>query len=34
MQPVSCTNTHHDVQVWQILRTFKIQKPEYLENGT
>ena len=29
MYPVLCTNTHRDVMRW-----LKIQKPEYLENGT
>ena len=34
MRPVSCTNTHHDVTIWQIMGWLKIQTLEYLENGT
>ena len=34
MRPVSCTNTHHDVKIWQIMGWLKIQTLEYLENGT
>ena len=34
MQPVSCTNTHHDVTDLVIHGMVKIQKLEYIENGT
>ena len=34
MRPVSCTNTHHGVKIWQIMGWLKIQTLEYLENGT
>ena len=34
MHPVSCTNTYHDVTDLVIVGWFKMQKLEYLENGT
>ena len=34
MQPVSCTNAHHDVTDLVNHGWLKIQKLEYLENGT
>ena len=33
MQPVSCTNTHHDVRDLINLEGLKIKKIKYLENG-
>ena len=34
MQPVSCTNTHHDVIDLVNQGMVKIKKLEYLESGT
>ena len=34
MCPAACTNTHHDITCFVIMGCLKIQKLEYLENGT
>ena len=34
MHPVTCTDTHHDVKDLENYWMFKMQKLEYLENGT
>ena len=34
MCPAACTNTHHDIIRFVIMGWLKIQKLEYLENGT
>ena len=34
MLPISCANTHHDVTDLENVGCLKLQKLEYLENGT